>query len=392
MRFTVNRKVMLEYLKSMIRVVPKDNPKKELKCFLLEANEDDGFLYITATNMEVSVQRKFKPELETGGSFAIEAHLLTNILPLLGEDNVCFEEIKPGIVAIKSGRCTYKIRTLDGKNFPKPQIPFPDSTVLVSHMKQIYGKTYASVSANNVSEVLKGIHFDIKAEKLQVIGCNNQNIALITKGVSCGGEMEFTITKETFSHLATVAGNEELEVGLCGSTIVFMKDNMLFSARKIDKEFVNVNRVFENLKREYVAKVNYEEFKEQVLNICDIAAMGSQTSYIKVSFFDDKIELSTQNDTGSSSNTVSIVRVDGTANKTFYYNASSFKDVFKTVEGTLIICLNSNGYLNVMDRESQYLMMSIPEILVQKQLEKYEEKKKNPKKKKQVSAPEKKAA
>ena len=52
MKFTANRKIMLEYLKTMISVVPKTSPVQELKGFLVEANEDDGHLYLTANNQE----------------------------------------------------------------------------------------------------------------------------------------------------------------------------------------------------------------------------------------------------------------------------------------------------------------------------------------------------
>ena len=80
MKFTVNRTIMLEYLKSMIRVVPKSAAVKELKGFLIEANEDDGYLYLTANNLEAAIQRKFKPVVETGGEFVMDAKLLTDIL------------------------------------------------------------------------------------------------------------------------------------------------------------------------------------------------------------------------------------------------------------------------------------------------------------------------
>ena len=208
--------------------------------------------------------------------------------------------------------------------------------------------------------------------------------------------MKFTLSKETFSLLASAAGDDELEVGLCGHSIVFMKESLLFSARFIEKEYVNVDRIFDNLKTAYVAKVDFEEMKEQIINICDVASMGSQTSYIKAEFLENKVDVSTQNDTGGGKNSFGIVMVDGTAGKTFYYNAATLKDIFKTVEGTLILRLDVNGYLDVMDRECQYLMMPTPESAVKRQLDKYEENKKKPKKKQQIKEqikePEQKAA
>lgn len=309
MKFTVNRKIMLEHLKTMIRIIPKSNSLQELTGFLIEANENDGYLYMTATNMKAAIQRKFKPEVETGGSFVITAKLLVDILTLLGGDDVLFEETKKGTVVIKSGDCTYTMRTLDGKNYPKPEIPFPSSLVYVSDMRKFYAKTYAATAKSGTTEVLKGIHFEITKDKIRAMGCNMNSIALATKQMNCGGKLSFTLTKEMLSYLASAAGDSELEVGICGNSMIFMKEGMLFSAKRLSQEYVNVDLVFNNLKTDYVAAVEFDELQEQMLNTLDISSMGSEASYIKFEFGDDKIEMSTKNDVGNGSNITKVVKI-----------------------------------------------------------------------------------
>ena len=83
MKFTVNRKIMLENLKTMFKVVPKTSPSKELTGFLVEVNEDDGFVYLTANNLESSIQRKMKPIVETGGTFVMNAKMNQNHFSLI---------------------------------------------------------------------------------------------------------------------------------------------------------------------------------------------------------------------------------------------------------------------------------------------------------------------
>lgn len=366
---------MLEHLKTMIRIVPKSNSLQELTGFLIEANENDGYLYMTATNMEASIQRKFKPEVETGGSFVMTAKLLLDILTLLGDDDVLFEETQKGAVVIKSGACTYTVRALDGERYPKPEIPFPNSLVYVSDMRKFYTKTYAATSKDGAAEVLKGIHFEITKDKIRVMGCNMNSIALATKQMNCGGELKFTLTKEMLSYLASAAGDSELEAGICGNSVIFMKEGMLFSAKRLVQEYVDVDMVFNNLKTDYVATVEFDELKEQILNIFDISSMGSEASYIKFDFADDKIEMSTKNDMGNGANAAKVMKIQGDAGKSYYYRSQNLKDMLKTVEGTLVIRLDKNGYLVVMDEFSQFLMMPVPESIALKQLEKYEEKK-----------------
>ncbi len=392
MKFTVNRKIMLEHLKTMVKIVPKTNPKQELTGFLIEANENDGYLYMTATNPEAAIQRKFKPEVETGGNFVMTAQLLVDILEKLPETNVLFEEIQKGTVLIKSGSCTYKMRVLDGKLYPKPQIPFPSSLVYVSNMRKFYTKTYAAAAKNGSTEVLKGIHFEITEDKIRAVGCNQNSIALATKQMNCGGKLSFTLTKEILSYLSAAAGDSELEVGVCGEYVIFMKEGMLFSAKRLSQEYVNVDMIFDNLKTDYVATADFDELKEQIFNTCDIAAMGSETSFIKFDFEDNKIEMSTKNDMGNGANTASIVKVQGDSGKSYYYRAQALKDVFRTVEGTLVLRLDKSGYLVVMDQLNQFLLMPVPKTIALKQLEKYEEIKNKKVKKAKTTRTEQKAA
>ena len=303
------------------------------------------------------------------------AKLLVDILTLLGGDDVLFEETQKGTVVIKSGACTYTVKALDGEKYPKPEIPFPSSLVYVSDMRKFYTKTYAAAAKNGATEVMKGIHFEITRDKIRAMGCSMNSIALATKQMNCGGELSFTLTREMLSYLASAAGDSELEVGVCGNSVIFMKEGMLFSAKRLSQEYVNVDMVFNNLKTDYVAAVEFDELREQILNIFDISSMGSEASYIKFEFADDKIEMSTQNDMGNGTNTAKVVKIQGDAGKSYYYRSQTLKDVFKTVEGKLVIRLDKSGYLVVMDQFNQFLLMPVPETIALKQLEKFEENK-----------------
>jgi len=151
---------------------------------------------------------------------------------------------------------------------------------------------------------------------------------------------------------------------------------MLFSTKPYASEYIDVDSLFKSINSEYLAKVEYDEFKDAVGYISDIASMGSETSYVKLEFSDDRIDISTANDVGSGKTEIGAVMVDGTANKSFYYPAPMLKDIFKTVEGTLLIQLDKKGYMLVFDKYSKCMITPLREISVKKQAEKFKTKKK----------------
>lgn len=384
MKFTANRRIMLEYLKTMISVVPKNSTIQELKGFLVEANEDDGYVYLTANNQEVAIQRKFKPIVETGGNFVMDAKMLVDILTLLGGDDVVFEEMNPGVIDIRAEKCVYTMRVLDGRIYPRPEIPFPDTTVHICGIKQMYSKTRATVGKDGASEALKGIHFNIQPNGFKAESCNIRDVAIATKQMNCGGSMDFTLPKQTLYYLASAAGDDDLEVGLSGPYVVFMKEGMLFSSRSLASEFVDVGKILDALQSVYKSVVEGEEFKNEVLGVCDIAAMGTETSYIKFDFGENRIEMSTTNEIGNGGRLFNCVMVEGSAGSFFYYPAADLKNIFKTVDGKMIVQLDKRGYLSVIDRCNRFMMTPVTQYAVTKQLEKIEERKKKSKSEKKT--------
>lgn len=375
MRFTVNRKIMLEHLKTMSAMIPKSSTVPELKGFLVEANEDDGYLYLTANCFEAAIQRKLTAGIESGGFFVLDAKMLVGILSHLAGDETHFEMESVGSVKITGESCTYTINVLDGKTFPRPEIPFPDGTVKVSGIKKLYGKT-SSATHKEVTNILSGIHIEITPKGITATGCDSRCIATARLEQDCGGSMDFTIPKATLSYLASAAGDEELEVGRSGTFIIFMKEGMLFSAKKMAKEYVDTGMVLNSLKPMYEAKLEFKDFKEQVQNASDISAMGVENSYVRLDFGEDKITLSTANDVGCATYSVGAVRISGASEHSYYYTSAMLKDIFKTVDGTMILSLDKRGYLLIFNKYDKYLLTPMSSGAVEKQILKYEEQKK----------------
>lgn len=367
MKFTANRKIMLENLKTMFKVVPKTSNAQELTGFLIEVNEDDGFVYLTANNLEASIQRKIKPVVETGGTFVMNAKMLVDILTALGGTNVVFEEVKPGRIAIKAENCVYTMAVMDGRLYKRPEMPFPDNTVKVRGLKQLYLATMSTVSTETVHSSLQGIHIDITENSVKATSCNAQSASVASVEVKTGGRLSFTLPKVNYSYLVSaIADDDELEVGQSGKYIVFMKKGMMFSSRCLAHEYVNIEPLFNNIRPIYMAKVEYDDFKAELCNICDIALLGKEKSYIKMDFSENEITLSTTNDVGSSTTSAKCTRISGNEH-TFYYQPGKLKNIFKVLDGTMVLQLDDRGFMVAFTRNNKFLISPMQEGSVEKQ-------------------------
>lgn len=379
MKFKVNRNILLEYLKSMEKIVQKDSPIEELRGFLVEANEDDGHLYLTANNLKTAVIRKLEAGIESGGSFVMNARRLIHIVSVAGCEDMVFEEVKKGVIRITAGTCTYRLPILDSAKYPRTEIPFPDSTVSMCGLKQLYLKTCSSVGKGSDNEALKGIHVDIENDGFRAISCNGQNIALASKEITCGGKLGFTVSKHDFFNLAYTAGDDDVQVGISGPHIVFMKKGMLFSMKTLNQRFIDADMILRAIKTAYMSAVDFDVFKEALVSTCDIAGAGIGKAYVKLDFEDNKISMSAKSSISRGNNEAEAVLIEGKSGMSFYYPAAQLRDIFRTVEGRFLIELDNRGYLLARDRYNKFMLTPVDKATVERQLEKSIEKQTKPK-------------
>ena len=130
MRARMNRKILLSYLKSMVRVVPQSNSIMELMGFMIECNEDEGVVYITVSNLETTIQRKFNASIEEGGSFVVAARMFLGIVDRLGGEDIILEHNEK-LLGITSERCRFDVPVLSARNYQKINIKYYDDLLKI---------------------------------------------------------------------------------------------------------------------------------------------------------------------------------------------------------------------------------------------------------------------
>lgn len=358
MRVRINRKELFGYLKSMIRIVPQSHNVMELLGFLVECNEDDGFVYITASSIETSIQRKFKARIEEGGSLVVNAKMFLGITERLGGEDVLLE-YSGKYLGITSERCRYDIPVLDARNYPKPDIPFPDDLLKVSGICSLYSKTSASVGTDDKKPALTGIHLDIYSDTVQAASCDIHRMAVTENKCDCGGKLSVTIPKRSFFYLANAVEDKDvLDVGLCGGSVVFLKSDMLFSTRIISEPFMNIDMLLKPADKKLVAKIKSADMQTMIETVSMIASVSEDTAPVALKFKENGVQLSIESTEASSTLDVPAQITDGVGRE-FYYNAKYFTDMLKVIRGDVNVSMTNGGVLYVSNNKSEYMLMNV---------------------------------
>ena len=73
-----------------------------------------------------AVERKIPADIREEGRAAVDAKLLSEMLRLLGGDTVTLETSQHCKISVTSGETEYLVSMMDGGDYPRAEIPFPD--------------------------------------------------------------------------------------------------------------------------------------------------------------------------------------------------------------------------------------------------------------------------
>lgn len=357
MRVTINRKALLGYLKSVIRVVPQNNAIMELMGFMIECNEDNGYMYITASNLETTIQRKIKASVAQGGSFVVAAKMFLGITDRLGGEEIMLE-YDGKLLGITSERCRFDIPVLSARNYPKINIPYPDDLVKIKGVCSMYSKTSTAVSNDSKRLSLTGIHLEMYSDTVQATGCDSFRMAVTEMKCECGGKLSVTVPKQSFFYLANAVEDKDvLEMGLAGNSLVFVKNDMLFSTRIISEPFMNIDRLLNMPDKKLVARVKAEDMTVMAQTVSMITSVSEDTAPVLLRLTDNGLKVSVES-TETISTLDIVAEVVCNEECEFYYNAKYFSDMLKVIKGDVNLYMTGNGILYASNGISKYMLVN----------------------------------
>jgi len=349
MKFEINRAIMLEAAKNVATVVPPS--AQILSNVLLECNDDTGEVFLTATNHEVSIQQKIMASVEEGGSILITPRMLTGMLSLLGSEFVAFSGLDNHVLKVTGGRCTYQIKCLSAKGYPKPVMPFPEECVIMSGIRSLAKRTTFAVGKDPYKLTMQCINVKIKNNAVHAAATDGVKMMLVKDSASPTEEREFLLPGRSFQMLASISTDEDVfEVGEIGNNIVFVRGDMLFTIRKLAAgEFMDTAAVIKNFKPEYTALTEAAKMKESLKLICVAAAIGDTPMPLNLALARGEIILRFSNDYSEADAVIPVKVPKETPDSGFYYDVSALEKLFNVVGGNVKIEINTNGCRLALD-------------------------------------------
>lgn len=363
MKFEANRRAMLEAARSVAKIAPNLSSKNNLKKILLECNDDTGEVHMAATNHDVSVQHKIIASVEESGSLLIQPDLLVGIMSKLEGEHVKIstQPDKPRVLIITGGRCTFRINNYSPEGYPKPTMPFPEESVIMTGICSLVKKTTIAISKDETKLALQCVQIRIKNNAVHAAACDTTSLMLVKDSATNTDECEFLLPGRSLQVLASICADSDVfEVGDIGHAVVFVRGDMTFTIRKwITGSFIDVATVVKDITPLYAAVVDVGEMKE-ALNLISITALaGSGRKPVNLVLSDGEIIMRCKNDHSEGKSCAPASVSKKTPDEGFLYDVFALIKLFQVVSGRVKLEIDDRGFMSVKTRNEAYFQSSV---------------------------------
>ena len=246
MKFTVSKDQMLEGLQNVQSVVNTRTTLPVLSNVLVTAS--DGKVWLTTTDLEVSVRVGVEAKVEKEGGTTLPARRIASIFKEMPVNEVKVESGSDETTSIQSGSAFFKIIGIPQEDFP-PLPSFEGGFTYIleqSALRDMLRQTCYAVSSDETRYILNGELLSFKSEKLTVVATDGRRLALIENEVEFpeDAERDLVVPTKTLDELVRTLGDEgSVRIQANENQVSFSYDDFLVVSKLIEGTYPNFRQV-----------------------------------------------------------------------------------------------------------------------------------------------------
>jgi DNA polymerase-3 subunit beta len=312
MEISVSKQELLRELTATQSVVERKTTIPILSNFLLEADEAEGRLTITATDLDQSIKTSCSAKVKKPGSCTIPARKLYDYIKLLPDGDISIKLQDNHWVQIRSGRSNTKMVGMARANFPQvPEFPSVSSVSLpVATFRNLISKTIFAISNEESRYTLNGALLILKPESLAMVATDGHRLSHIEKqgenlGSVPGGEKKTLIPRKALAELQSLLSNteaEQVEFADDENQLFFRIGKRVLTSRKLTGQFPNYEAVLPRDNNKFII-IRSEDLSGSIQRVAQFA--DERSGAIKLRLEQNELRISSSStESGESEDTI----------------------------------------------------------------------------------------
>lgn len=355
MNITLQRSELSDAVNRAVTVAPPSSPVRELEGVLLEAGAD--VLTVTATNLEIALQQRLPCQSSEDDALVVSAALFNAMLRKLAGDTVTLRRAgDESTLFVECGDAAYSIPALNNKGYPRVEISFPEDTIPVSGIPALVRRTIFAVSTQNGNPLLQCVNLKFTRDGLIAVGCDGLRLISARGDPKSTGDICLLVPARSLAKLARISGGgDEYRVGTTGRSIVFSRSGMVFTARLMEAEYVDTDRIISSLQNVFTVLTDIAELRKAMDAVMSVDPSGA----VCLGFQDDRLTFSAKGAYGNAATAISVTALRGTPSGQYWQSSKNLCDCLRVLSGTATLGVAQGGMLTLSTEDAFYLQPSV---------------------------------
>jgi DNA polymerase-3 subunit beta len=246
MMLEIAREDLLKPLQSIMGIVERRQTMPILANVLLSV--DDGYLAITATDLEMEMIIRIAAPTTTAGKTTVAGRKLMDICRSLPDNSMITLQAEGDRLLLRSGRSRFTLTTLPAADFPSlnsfnGQI---ETRIPQTALKMLFEQTCFAMANQDVRYYLNGLLLEFNNNLLRAVGTDGHRLALchIDTDMGLDQNLQIIVPRKAVMELQKLLSHEG-DVGILVSSnhIRMELPNTSFTSKLIDGRFPEYDRV-----------------------------------------------------------------------------------------------------------------------------------------------------
>ncbi len=357
MKVTLNRAEFLDAAKRGESIAPLHSPLEILKGLLLEMDAANGVLSITSSNLEITLEQKIPCKAPDNDSIVLDARLAAAILSRLAGDTVELERI-PGkpLLYLRGGMAEYQIPVWERSGYPKLEIPFPEDTVRVSGIPGMARRTVFAADMKDNNPVKKCVNLKFTKDGLRAVVGNGNCIVTAKGDEKSTGDVSLLVPASSLEKLARMCSDkDEFRVGTTGKSIVFLRENFAYSARLLDGDYIDADRLIGSVRNQFQVFTGISELRTAL----DTASCVDSSGKVCLRFEGQRLLFCCGSEAGSTQIPLDVIPLTGMPRGEYWYGIPQLISCLRALSGNVKLGVAQSGMLTLEAENAYYLQTAV---------------------------------
>lgn len=237
-------------LSDALTQVGKALPLKKVMPILngIKLKAEGDTLTLTATDLELSIEKKIKADIFTEGETVILGKYFTEYVRKIDKEDVIIDTSEENTLKLTYGENNGYIQTMEADEYPAFKNVNDENSfyIVKKELKNLIEKIIFCTASEDNRPTLKGCSIEISDNKIIGVASDGYRLAYCKKEIEYGGaDIKIIVPARSMSEISKLLDDSDENVKVSIEKNYFMVDleNTKIVTRLIEGEYINYNKI-----------------------------------------------------------------------------------------------------------------------------------------------------